>query len=218
MKWRVVEKRNKRRLFLFHRFIARHFNAKYAERYFDWLVANKVEFDEKSYAQPSTKYHDYLIDLLANRHGMNTDGLLYGMRGYGWNYKGWDRLVEQIESSESDINFLYNAKYIEVPAAPKVKAAVNQWNPVSLRRRLILKKDKDLKKQKVLVRMESEIYGVSELIYEMNQRIGVNKTGRRVIMELCPPDIVADFTKKGRLKEPEQTKVDAIINANIGVL
>lgn len=218
MKWRVVEKRNKRRLFLFHRFIARYFNAKYAERYFDWLVENKVDFKEESYKSASTRYHDYLIDLLGNHHGMNTDGLLYTMKDHYWRYSGWDKLVKKIESSESDINFLYSAKYIEVPSVPKVTTAVNEWMPVRPKRHIIFKKDKDTKRKNVLLRMEEEICEISNLIYEMNKRIGCNREGRRIIMELCPADITADFTKKGRLQEPEQSRVDAIINSQIGAL
>jgi hypothetical protein len=213
-----MEKRYKRRKFLYHRFIMRHFNILYAKEYFDKMVREKRL--RPTGEEPAESFMRYLIWLLQDSHGLSVSNkdskymhVSYEFDEYLRDYDrsqidmSWEDIrkshkyeISRRYSIHGNINKLFYDKYIGLPVENKKYI-------------MGYRTKENTKVYSVLCDLLGILDDADKLLIEMDRRIGVNRKGRRVIMEICPPDITADFEVRGRLQEPEKEKISSIICA-----
>lgn len=206
MKWRVMEKRYKRKKYLYHAFIARYFTLELAKTYFQSLVDENIVIDEwrVSRRYPHTMVRSYLIGLLEERYGLvcdennyaHTDPRYYEIN-YLWRFPGAsEKARKKREYIEAEIDKWFYSAFIWMPSVSWIDD--DKFGP-TIRKKVFLVEDnaKNRRLIGVMDKLEKETGSVCDLLKEIRSRVRHSAKGRKKLIEICPPELLVDFDKHG---------------------
>lgn len=202
MKWRVVAKRYKRRVDLYHRFVTRYFTVDGAEKYFNSLVASKTMFcSSEKYYRPRHLLYQYLDDVLRISHGLDINNKdIKNPDIYEANYfyvRGYEQRRLRRREIEEEIDAIFYNKFMWMPAPSKVSD--NEYrHEVRERLLLVMRNKKNLRTAAVLERLENQAKDICNLLQEIKSRTRLNAKGRKRLMEVVPQELVEDFFIDGK--------------------